>query len=64
MTRLAKPWEQTLYPDLRHQKWGQPCLAGLIGEERCNMVAELWCPVPFVLFPAQSHILLCPYFLF
>lgn len=51
MTRLAKPWEQTLYPDLRPQEWGWPCPAGLIGAagaERRKTMAELWHPGPFV----------------
>lgn len=32
MTRLAEPWEQTLYPDLRPQEWGWPCPVGQQGQ--------------------------------
>ena len=48
MTRLAKPREQTLYPDLEPREWGQPRHRGGrgTGRERCTLEAGLQCPVP------------------
>lgn len=60
MTRLAQPWEQTLYPDLR--PWmGQACPVGLIGvpgAESHNMVLEAL--VPHALCSSPHPAMHCP----
>lgn len=62
VTWLAKPREQTLYPDLRPREWGQPCHGGGRGAGR-EMHFGGWASVPCAFWFPLSHTL-GPDFLF